>query len=319
MPAHWSEIHTDVPLSEFSRAFMNESFVADLVCPPVTVSKDSDKYYIYGTEDIKHIDTLRAAKTPSKGITRTLSTSTYFCNPHALHELVDDKDRQNADAAIDPDMDAVEGAMELMAINKEREVATLFTTEGNYSSATYYETLVGGDQWNDPGGISSPITKINAAKGVVYNGCLKAANAIVIPYDVALALDKHHEVVDRLKYVGQANLSSGVQMLADKLSAVFGLQVFVPVSAYDTTRQGQSGSTFSAIWSDFCIVFYLAPTVGRKSIAFAKNFSRGTTFVNRIPQPDLGNNTEKIEVNDPGRDPKIITNTAAYLFSDTLV
>jgi len=109
MPAHWNELHTDVPLSEFSLAYRNESFIADLVCPPVTVGKDSDKYYIYGTEDIKHIDTLRAPKTASKGIRRSLSTSSYFCNVHALHELVDDKDRKNSDAPIDPDMDAVEG------------------------------------------------------------------------------------------------------------------------------------------------------------------------------------------------------------------
>jgi len=318
MPSHWSEIHTDVPLSEFSLAFRNESFIADLVCPAVTVAKNSDSYYIYGTEDVKHIDTLRASKTASKGIIRTLSKTTYFCNKHALHEMVDDDDRANADAPIDPDMDAVEGIMELMAINKEREVATLLTATGSYSSASYYETLTGGDQWNDPGGTSSPIGKVSTAKGVVFNGSLKAANAMIIPYDVALVLDKHPEIVDYLKFVGKANLSSGTQQLADKLSAVFGLQVFVPVSAYDTTRQGQTGHTFSAIWSDYCIVFYLSPTVGRKTMAWCKNFSRGNTFVNRIPQADLGNNTEKIEVNDPGRDPKIVTNTAAYMFIDTL-
>jgi len=180
------------------------------------------------------------------------------------------------------------------------------------------ETLVGGDQWNDVGGVSDPIGKVADSKKIVYEGCLKGANSMIIPYAVALALDKNPSIVEYLKYVGKANLSSGTQQLADKLSAVFGLQVFIAMSAYDATRQGQTGHTFTSIWSDNVIVFYLAPTVGRKSMAWAKNFSVGGTYVNRIPQPDLGNNTEKIEVNDPGRDPKIITNTAAYLFIDTL-
>jgi len=75
--AEWTDLHTDVPLSNYSLGYKNEAFIADLVCPPVTVSRDSDLYYIYNTEDVKLVDTLRADKDPSKGISRTLSTTTY--------------------------------------------------------------------------------------------------------------------------------------------------------------------------------------------------------------------------------------------------
>lgn len=311
-----TELHTDVPLSNYSLAYKNEAFIADLVCPPVQVAKDKDLYYIYGTEDIKKIDTLRAPKTASKGVSRSLSTTTYICNPHGLHELVDDKDRKNADKGLDPELDAVDGIMELMAISKEIEIATLMTTYGNYSSATYYETTT--VKWNDPGYASDPIGEIEDAKGIVFAGCLRPANAIIIPYAVALALAKHPGVTDRLKYTQGTTISAGVPQLASGLAQVLGVQVFIALSAYDATREGQTGKTLTSIWSDYVVLFYLNPATSWKSMSFCKNFNVGPTYVDKIPQPDLGNNTMKIEVNDPGRDPKMICNTAGYLFIDTL-
>lgn len=317
--AEWTDLHTDVPLSNFSLAFKNEAFIADLVCPPVTVGKDSDLYYIYGTEDIKLIDTIRADKDASKGISRTLSTTTYKCVGHGLHELVSAKDRDNADPNIDPDLDAVDGLMELMAISKEYEIATLMTTAGNYSSATYYETLSGGDQWDDPGGTSDPIGKIEAAKGVVFDGCLRPANAIIIPYKVALALSTNPSIVDRIKYTQGTTISAGLTALMSGLEQVIGLRVFIGASAYDAKREGQTGKTLTQLWSDYCVVFYLNPSTSWKQMAFCKNFTRGSSYVNRIPQADLGRGVDKIEVNEPGRISKMVGNTSGYLFQDCLV
>lgn len=314
-----TELHTDVPLTNYSRAYKNEAFIGDLVCPPVQVAKDKDLYYIYGTEDIKKIDTLRAPKTASKGVSRSLSTTTYICNPHGLHELVDDKDRKNADKGLDPELDAVDGIMELMAISKEIEIATLMTTSSNYASATYYKDLsTDGIQWNDAGGVSDPIGDIEDAKAIVYAGCLRPANSLILPYAVALALAKNPSVTDRIKYTQGTTISAGVPQLASGLAQVLGVQVFIALSAYDATREGQSGKTLTSIWGDYAVLFYLNPATSWKSMSFCKNFNVGGTYVDRIAQPDLGNNTMKIEVNDPGRDPKMICNSAAYLFIDTL-
>jgi hypothetical protein len=235
-----------------------------------------------------------------------------------LHELVDDEDRDNSDDGVDPDMDAVDGLMERMSLSFEIEVATLMTTSGNYSSATYYETLTGGDQWDDPGYTSDPIGKISTAKGVVLDGCLKPANAMIVPYKVGLALEKHPAITDYLKHTGKASLSPGMGQMADKLGAVFGLEVFIAASGKDATREGQSGHSFSQIWSDYVVVFHLNKATNWKDYAFCKNFMRGNFYVKRIPEPGKGNNCEKIEVNDPGRDPKMVGNTGGYLFIDSL-
>ena len=313
---HWNEAHTDVPLSEYSLAYKNEGFIADLVCPRVGVGKSSDKYYIYNTEDLKYVDTLRAPKTASKGIRRTLSTDTYYCNQHSLHEMVDDLDVEDTDDAIDPEMDAVDGVMELMNISLEKEVADMMRLTTNYH-ASNSATLTGSNQWSDYGGTSDPLGDIRTGQKRVFAGSLKRANAIILPYDVACALADHPDVVERYKFIKET-LNDEIN-----LPPVFrGMRVFVAVSAYDTTRQGQSGSSFTAMWGRDVILFHLAPTFGRKTMAFAKNFSRGGAssgrFVNRIPQPDLGNNTRKIEVVDRGRDPKIVSNVGGYVIKTAI-
>lgn len=310
---YWKDRHTDIPLSEYSVAYTNANYIAAQVCPKVSVMKDSDKYYIYGTENIKYYDTLRAPKTVAKGVDSTVSTSSYFCNPHALKMTIDDKDRENADANVDPEIDAVDILMEMMMINYEKEVATLYQTAANYASATYYTTLTGSDQWNDPGYSSKPLDLIEDAKLVVKRGCLKKANSIIIPDNVAVELAKHPDVIDITKYTNPTLLTNG------GLPPVLrGLTVYEASAAYDSKREGQSGFTFTDIWTDSVVVFYNDPAASWKSMTFGKTFSRGDTYVKRIDQATLGNNAQDIEINDPGRDPKIITNTAAYLIQDVL-
>lgn len=313
------DAHTDVPLSNYAQGFRNPSYIADLVCPRVGVNKETGQYYIYGTEDLKYTDTLLAQKTATKGISRSLSTANFRCNEHGLHEMVDDKDRANADEGVDPDMDAVDGINERMSLALEVEVATLLVTAANYSSASFYKNIAdGGDQWNDPGYTSDPLGLIEDAKGAVFDGCLKTANAIIIPYKVALALARHPAVSERLKYTIAQTISAGIDALRTGLEMVIGLQVFIAASGKDTNREGQSGHTFVQIWGENVVIFHLNPGAGWKDFAFCKNFNRGTKYVSRIPQPDLRNNCEKIEVVDPGRDPIMVGNTGGYLITNTL-
>lgn len=310
----YRDTHIDVPLTNLAIGYRPKDLIADLVCPRVKVAKPTNKFIVYGSENMKLTPTLRDPKGKSNEVSRSMSTDDYYCNPHALHELINDDDRSAVPDGANLESGAVMGLMDRMAISLEAEVASLFTTTGNYSSSTYYETVAANDQWsNASADIEGQV--LDAVK-VVKDGCASEANAIIIPWSVAHKMRRNTQIIERMKHTNPNMISSNILP-----PTLYGLKVFIAGAQKDTVQQGQSGITLSEIWSDYVCVFYHNPTAGWFDMAFTKNFSMGQLgfYVKRIPQPgDYIKGLEKIELNDEGRDPKIICNTAGYLFQDVL-
>src|SRR3990167_10852112 len=97
-------IHVNQPLTEVSVSFMQEldSFVADKACPVVKVKKESDLYYVYGREHFVNspggLD--RANGAVAKEVDLSYSTSSYQLMEISGRMLVTDRDKANADQAL---------------------------------------------------------------------------------------------------------------------------------------------------------------------------------------------------------------------------
>jgi len=308
--------HTSVPLTNFALGYRPEGFIADQVCPRVQVAKISDKYAIFGTENLKKIDTLRDPKDKSKGRTRTLSTTSYSCKPHSIHEIINDVDREAVPNGGNLENEIVEAGMDSMLISLEAEVATLMTTTSNYASSSFYTTLSDSAQWDDAGGVSTPLDDIVTGIEAVKNGCGTMPNAIVIPWNVATVLGSHPTVQALNKYT-HPDLVSNLGLPP----TIKGLKVFVAGAQHDETREGQSGMSLANIWGKDVVIFKLVPGAGWFTPAFCKTFSYGQVafFVKRIP---LGGeylyNAQKIETVDAGRDPKMVGNRFGYVIKSAI-
>jgi hypothetical protein len=307
--------HTNLPLTNLALAYRPEGFIADQVSPVVPVMNIKDKFVYFGTENLKKHSTIRDPKDTSNIMTWSMSATDYHCKPHSLAAVINDLDRQAIPKGENLENEAVISCMDPMMIEWEADVATLMTTYGNYASSSLYTTLTGGDQWSDD---QSDIKgMIKTAKEAVKNACGKMPNSIVLPWDVALALEDHPAIIDLRKY----NTPNLLEDLAIPKS-IFGLKVFIAGSQYDTYYEGQSGLSLSNIWGDYVVVFYLNPQVGWQIPMFCKTFRYGQLgfFVKKwdLDKNAYLYNPTQIEVVDEGRAPTMVGNAFGYLFIDTL-
>ena len=97
-----ANVHTDAILSNISQKYSNAAYVGLQLLPVVPVKKESDKYYKYNSkaDRFRIPQTLRAPKTESKTVDWKVTTGTYQCEEHALNDLIDDRERDNADSFL---------------------------------------------------------------------------------------------------------------------------------------------------------------------------------------------------------------------------
>jgi len=308
--------NTDIPLTNFALGYRPEGFIADQICPRVQVAKMSGKYAIFGSENMKKVDTIRDPKDKGKTRTRTLSTETFSCNPHSLNEIINDVDRDAIPNGGNLENEIVAANMDAMLLSLEAEVATLFTTTTNYPSASFYTTLSGSAQWSDLGGVSDPLGDIKTGIKAVKDGCGIMPNAITIPWNVALVLAAHEQIKNLQKYTNP-NLVSDIGLGA----TILGLKIFIAGAQHDTTREGQTGISLSNIWGKHVEIFRLETGAGWFTPAFCKTFSYGEIafFVKRIMLGDeYLYNAQEIETVDSGRDPVMVGNRFGYSIQDAI-
>src|SRR5262249_26251264 len=95
-----SAVHIDTALTNVSVMYRNEDYVADQVLPEVPVDKQSDKYFVYGVENLRPDDDTRRPGSQSNEVTWSLSTDGYYADGHALSDVIPDEQRENQDLAL---------------------------------------------------------------------------------------------------------------------------------------------------------------------------------------------------------------------------
>jgi len=252
-------VHTDAILTNISIMYRNAAYVGTQLLPVVPVKKRSDIYYIYDSkaDRFRIPKTLRAPKTESKTVDWKVTEDTYSCDEHALNDLIDDIERDNADKPLNLEVDTVEFLTDIIQLSQEMRIKT--AVEAGLSANTV-DVL-----WSTPG-TSNPIADIETGKAAVHAVIFKDPNVLLLGRAVYDALKHHPDILDRIKYV-----QKGV-VTPELMAAVFEVdKVIVGNAGYNTAKEGKAAS-YSYLWGKNAILAYVEPRPG------IKKFSLGYTF-----------------------------------------
>lgn len=250
-----SDVHVNAPLTTISIAFMQNQneFIASRMFPTVTVSKQSDRYYVYNREDwFKSEARERAPATESAGSGfRIDNTPTYFAGVKAVHKDVDDQIRANADPVINLDRDATEFVSRDLMLDKEINWASKYFTTGIWTGSTTGSDVTPGTLWSAGG--SSPIEDMRAELLAVKRKTGYRPNKIALGDEVWNVLQDHPDFLERIKYTQRAVVST------DLLAGVLGVdQVLVGGAIRNTANEGAAAS-LSFIMGKNVLLAYCAP------------------------------------------------------------
>jgi hypothetical protein len=258
-----SQVHVNVALTNVSLAYRNPAFIADLVALPVNVRKQQDKYFVYDTarEAFRSTDDRRAPGAEANEVDFALSTDSYYCQDHALVSVVPDEERDNADPAIQPDIDRTEFLTDKIDLNKEIELAGVVATDSSLPGAT----LTGDNQWSDPD--SDPQVAIETGKASVVEKVQVMPNTLVLPYEVYVKVRTHTKILDRVHQSGKI-VPTG-QVLAELFDVE---RVLVPRALKNTAAPGQAAA-MSYVWGKHAFLCYVPPRPALKTVAFMLTFA----------------------------------------------
>ena len=260
------DVVVDPVLSNVSVAYKNEEYIAEQVFPVFTVGKQGGKYYKYDKSALRRNKTNRAAGSPANEVEYGLTTDSFYCEDHALKEAIPFEVIEQADAALNPEMDATESVTEMLLIDKEVALATSLT---NTSIVTQNVTLSGTDQWSDFDN-SDPFDDIRTGINTVQTAIGRRPNTIILGQQTFNKLIDHPDIVDRIKY------TSGTGITADMLARLFDVKrVLIGSAVQNTAVEGQADS-LAYIWGKHAIICYVADAPKLKQVTLGYHFTYKT-------------------------------------------
>ncbi|WP_436664227.1 hypothetical protein ACOALA_04070 [Alicyclobacillus acidoterrestris] len=261
--------HIDQYLTDLSMQYTNDEYVAEQLAPAVMVQKESDKIPVYDKGMMFTVfDSLRADKAEANEVDWDLATPVrYQVEEYALADLVSDRERSNADTPLQPDVDTLEFLQNNISLGKEIRVAAALRNASNYS-ASNVQALSGTSLWDNYSGSSHPLDDIKNGQAAVFRSSRKRPNKIEIPYEVALTLSRHPDILELVKYTTNIlNVNNEIILPA----SLFGMSVVIGSAGYNTSRKGQPVS-IADVWGTDVIIGYVDSAPKLKSVSLAKTF-----------------------------------------------
>lgn len=261
-------VHNDGTLANLSVQYANEEFIGIKLMPLVTVSKLSDKYFIYRKRDrLAAPDDSVGTRSMPNEVSENRDTANYSCAPYALMDFVDQATVDNADSPLNEMVDLVDSVNDAMSYREEKRIATKLTTAGNFPSQT--TALSGANQW-DAGG-SNPVKDIQNATANLWMGKGKTKTMAYSSLEVFNVLARHPAILDLFKYGGSA---PGLAT-ADMIAKYFGIDEYViGAGREDTANEGQTAS-YGRIWGKVFGVVRVATNPGPRTASFGYTFRHG--------------------------------------------
>lgn len=314
-------VHIDRALTNISVAYIQkeESFIADKIFPIVPVQKQSDRYFVYLKEDwFRDEAQERAPATESAGGHYEIdNTPTYFCRKYAYHKDVTEEDRTNADAPLNPDIDASQFVSQKMLLRREVLWGLNYFTTGVWTNQVDGVTAKPGAgeflRWDEEG--STPIEDVT-------NGIMQIAsetgfrpNVLSLGAKVYAALRNHDDILGRIVFTQRGVVTP------DILAALFDVEkVVVAWAVRNVAVKGDTEDT-DFLLGNHALLAYAAPRPAIKTPSAGYIFawtgllgasSYGHRIV-RLPMPLLGLGTERIE-GEMAFDIKQISDDLGYFF-----
>ena len=256
------QYYVDVALTNLSQAYVNppQNYISDVVAPTLPVPRPTGKYAYYDKTSLKQPSNLLRtgiAKTP------ILNWSTVYKEFGPLSERagkigITYDEIEFAMPPVDPQADAVFQALNLMALDRERNLASQMS---NTSVITQYGSP--STQWNASTGAGSPFLDIETGINQVQTYGIMSPNTIWMGYQVWSQLKNHPDLLDRVKYSTLGVLTT--EMLTNLFAGSGITKTIVAKSVYDSAPEGGTASD-GYIWGKNLWLGYVTEQPGLKAV-----------------------------------------------------
>ncbi len=256
--------HLDQFLTNYSIVYRNQDFVGGRLFPDFPVSKQNDRYPIFGFERFKSYNTERAPGSEANEMPGwRMSNDEYYCDGKAQKQLIPDELRAKWDFSTGPEVFTTETLADIIDKQRELQVFNLIMNSASVPSTT----LTGTAQWSDFQN-SDPVAAITAQRSTILLSSTKEPNTLLLGYPVWLQLIQHPIILDRFK-----NHALPLGYPTDQqLAGLFNVDNFIVAKAlYDTSQQGIAHN-LNYLWGKNAILAYVPNGQGQMMI------TPGTTF-----------------------------------------
>jgi hypothetical protein len=319
------DVHTDGIISTLSVQYGNDAYIGETLMPAITTPEKSGSFRTYNKRDRLAAGNDDSDLVADDGditeIKDTRSTDTFLCETRGKKNKIGATAVSNQDAVLNELFDLSESLFEQRALAREKRIATVMTTAGNYATGNK-ATLAGADQWNSASG-GNPIKNIQDAKAALWMGRGQGRTLAFSDLNIFNVLSRHADILGLFLYSGNPIGLATPGLIA----RFFGLDDYlVGAAREDTANEGQTAS-YSRIWGDY---FGLARVMNRASL---RNVAFGCTM--RWTMPGVKGSNGGIVTGQWYEDSKglggcyyakagesehhkVIANDAGYLYSDVL-
>lgn len=254
-----NDVRVDPVLTNMSVAYTNDELVADQIMPIVQVKKITGKYYEYDKDNFRIMDSERAPGSRANVTEHGLTLRSYGpIIEHALEEEVPTEVIDQAEDVLSPLQDAAENVMDKLLLGKEKELATIMATSGNFTNSV---TLSGTDQWSDFAN-SDPLDDVETGRTAIHQATFKRANALVLPYKVYRKLAHHPQLKAELSV--NRNKTLDTADLADLFEVE---EVIIAASGENAVDEGQT-SALTYVWGNHAWLIFRAKQPKLKQLTF---------------------------------------------------
>lgn len=296
----------DPVLTNLAQGYHNLELVGEVLMPTVEIDKEAGKIPKFGRLAFRLPSTVRNLRGTSNRLDpEDITAIDVALEEHDVEYAIDY--REENEAIFSLRQFALNTTQDVIALGREKEVATLALDESKYDSGNKV-TLSG----------TSKITSKQADIFAMFDMGIRAVkraigrkpNVCVIAGDVWAALKEHPAVIEKLKYSQVAIVTP---------------EVFTKLIGIDTVKIGEAvyeeSSQLKDIWSDAIVLAYVAPrSAERKGTVYEPSYGytvrrQGGLFVDTYKEN--GGKLEVIRTTDIHK-PHLLGSAAGYLIKGCL-
>ena len=296
----------DPVLTNLAQGYHNLELVGEVLMPTVEIDKEAGKIPKFGRLAFRLPSTVRNLRGTSNRLDpEDITAIDVALEEHDVEYAIDY--REENEAIFSLRQFALNTTQDVIALGREKEVATLALDESKYDSGNKI-TLSG----------TSKITSKQADIFAMFDTGIRAVkraigrkpNVCVIAGDVWAALKEHPVVIEKLKYSQVAIVTP---------------EVFAKLIGIDTVKIGEAvyeeSNQLKDIWSDAIVLAYVAPrSTERKGTVYEPSYGytvrrQGGLFVDTYKEN--GGKLEVIRTTDIHK-PHLLGASAGYLIKGCL-
>ena len=268
-----SAVHIDRALTNCAISYRNREYIADQCMPVVTVANRSYKIFEFPVETMLQLADVSIAGNrgmPGEVKYSLNSSKNYSVSDYALMDFVSNDEIANADAPLQPKVEAVEIVTNFLMLARESRVASAVFGAGNYGANT--AALAGAGRWDTS--TSDPVQAIEDA----IESCFVRPTHLVLGGQVWPKLRNHPKF---LQYIlSRASTASGdvpLRVSEQLIADAFGLEGCIVGRAKSVTSvEGQSVTT-GYLWGKSAALIRVEKSPSaRKTQCFGYTFRFGS-------------------------------------------